>query len=92
LYGLAIKSPEELMDPELRQLRGWSFDRLEWEVTGNIAYRRFCRIDGEKVPDALLVPSVEKHIEVFGKAPALAATDRGFYSTAGEARIRASSA
>lgn len=98
LYGIAVKSPDELMDPELRRVdavlddpvlvdvvfaamqkrwpqsakrgrrgtpaevtlrmlvlrrfRDWTFERLEWEVTGNIAYRRFCRIDGQKVPDA----------------------------------------
>jgi IS5 family transposase len=35
----------------------------------------------------LLVPAVERHIEVFGKPPTLAATDRGFYSGAGVKRI-----
>lgn len=106
LYGIAIKSPEELMDPELRRvdgiladaelvdivfaamqrrwpqsakrgrkgtpaevalrmlvlrkLRDWTFERLEWEVTGNIAYRRFCRIDGQKVPDAKTVIRLEQ--------------------------------
>ncbi len=35
----------------------------------------------------LLVPSVERHIEVFGSAPHLAATDRGFFSVDGERRI-----
>ena len=29
----------------LKHLRGWSYDQLEWEVTGNLVYRRFCRID-----------------------------------------------
>lgn len=37
----------------------------------------------------LLVPAVERHIEVFGKAPTMAATDRGFYSGAGVKRIEA---
>ena len=36
----------------LKHLRGWSYDQLEWEVTGNLVYRRFCRIDAGKVPDA----------------------------------------
>ena len=36
----------------LKHLRDWSFDELEWEVKGNLVYRRFCRIDGQKVPDA----------------------------------------
>lgn len=106
LYGIAIKSPEELMDAELRRvdviladgelvdivfaamqrrwpqsakrgrkgtpaevalrmlvlrkLRAWTFERLEWEVTGNIAYRRFCRIDGRKVPDAKTMIRLEQ--------------------------------
>lgn len=36
----------------LKHLKGWSYDQLEWEVTGNLVYRRFCRIDARKVPDA----------------------------------------
>lgn len=36
----------------LKHLRHWSYDRLQWEVTGNVAYRKFCRIGGGKVPDA----------------------------------------
>ena len=36
---------------------------------------------------ALLVPSVERHIEIFGSAPTLVSTDRGFYSAAGVQRI-----
>jgi transposase-like protein DUF772 len=35
----------------------------------------------------LLVPSVEHHIAVFGHAPDLASTDRGFFSLEGERRI-----
>jgi IS5 family transposase len=35
----------------------------------------------------LLVPSVERHIEVFARPPHLAATDRGFFSLDGERRI-----
>jgi IS5 family transposase len=35
----------------------------------------------------LLVCSVERHIELFGRAPYLAATDRGFFSNDGERRI-----
>lgn len=35
----------------LKHLRKWSYEQLEWEVTGNIVYRYFCRIDGGKVPD-----------------------------------------
>jgi len=35
----------------LKHLRGWSYEQLQWEVTGNYVYRRFCRIDGGTVPD-----------------------------------------
>jgi IS5 family transposase len=35
----------------------------------------------------LLVPSVERHVAVFGHAPHLASTDRGFFSLEGERRI-----
>jgi hypothetical protein len=34
-----------------------------------------------------LVPSVEHHRALFGRAPRLVATDRGFYSTRGERRL-----
>src|SRR5579863_4547199 len=33
----------------LKHLRCWSYERLEWEVTGNLVYRRFCRIGAAKV-------------------------------------------
>jgi IS5 family transposase len=36
----------------LKHLRDWSYEELEWEVTGNLVYRHFCRIGGGKVPDA----------------------------------------
>ena len=36
----------------LQHLRNWSYDDLEREVTGSLVYRRFCRIDAGKVPDA----------------------------------------
>ncbi|HEX4815916.1 MAG TPA: ISNCY family transposase [Nonomuraea sp.] len=36
----------------LKHLRGWSYDDLEREVQGSLVYRRFCRIDAGKVPDA----------------------------------------
>jgi IS5 family transposase len=36
----------------LKHLREWSYDALEREVNGSLVYRRFCRIDGGKVPDA----------------------------------------
>jgi IS5 family transposase len=37
---------------ELRYLHDWSFDECEREVRGSLVYRAFCRIDGERVPDA----------------------------------------
>jgi transposase, IS5 family len=36
----------------LKHLRCWSYETLQWEVTGNLGYRHFCRIDAGKVPDA----------------------------------------
>jgi transposase, IS5 family len=36
----------------LKHLKGWSFEQLEWEVKGNVAYRHFCRIHAGKVPDS----------------------------------------
>jgi IS5 family transposase len=36
----------------LKHLRGWSYEQLQWEMTGNFVYRRFCRIDGGDAPDA----------------------------------------
>lgn len=36
----------------LKHIRSWSYEQLQWEVTGNYVYRRFCRIDGGDVPDA----------------------------------------
>lgn len=36
----------------LKHLRDWSFETCEREVRGSLVYRAFCRIDGERVPDA----------------------------------------
>jgi IS5 family transposase len=36
----------------LKHLYDWSFDETEREVRGGLVYRAFCRIDGERVPDA----------------------------------------
>lgn len=35
----------------LKHLRNWSYQALEREVRGNVVYREFTRIRGEKVPD-----------------------------------------
>ena len=36
----------------LKHRYDWSFDECEREVRGSLVYRAFCRIDGERVPDA----------------------------------------
>ncbi|MGH7302864.1 MAG: ISNCY family transposase, partial [Candidatus Rokuibacteriota bacterium] len=36
----------------LKHLSDWSFEACEREVRGSLVYRAFCRIDGERVPDA----------------------------------------
>jgi IS5 family transposase len=36
----------------LKHLKGWSYEQLECEVRGSVAYRHFCRIGGGTVPDA----------------------------------------
>jgi IS5 family transposase len=36
----------------LKHLYDWSFDECERVVRGSLVYRAFCRIDGERVPDA----------------------------------------
>ena len=36
----------------LKHLHDWSFEGCEREVRGSLLYRAFCRIDGERVPDA----------------------------------------
>jgi IS5 family transposase len=36
----------------LKHLYDWSFDECEREVRANLVYRAFCRVEGERVPDA----------------------------------------
>jgi transposase, IS5 family len=36
----------------LKHLFDWSFDECEREVRANLVYRAFCRIEGDRVPDA----------------------------------------
>jgi transposase, IS5 family len=36
----------------LKHLHDWSFDECEREVRGSLVHRAFCRLDGERVPDA----------------------------------------
>jgi len=47
----------------LKHIRQWSFEELEWEVTGNVAYRAFCRIDSGKVPDAKTMIRINQAID-----------------------------
>jgi IS5 family transposase len=47
----------------LKHMKAWSYAQLEWEVTGNVVYRRFCRIDGTKVPDAKTMIRQNKLLE-----------------------------
>jgi IS5 family transposase len=49
-YGTAAEVVLRLL--VLKHMKRWSYEQLEWEVTGNVVYRRFCRIDATKVPDA----------------------------------------
>jgi transposase, IS5 family len=39
----------------LKHLKAWSYEQLEREVRGSVAYRHFCRIGGGTVPDAKTV-------------------------------------
>jgi IS5 family transposase len=41
-------------------------------------------LDGNPSDGKLLIPALKRHIERFGRAPRLAATDRGFWSAANE--------
>jgi IS5 family transposase len=50
----------------LKHLKSWSYEQLQWEVTGNLVYRHFCRIDGGKVPDAKTMVRLGQLLE--GKA------------------------
>jgi IS5 family transposase len=50
----------------LRYMKDWSYEQLVWEVTGNVVYRRFCRIDGHAVPDPKTL--IKLHAVVDGPA------------------------
>ena len=47
----------------LKHVRQWTFDELQWEVTGNVAYRAFCRIDSGRVPDAKTMIRINQAID-----------------------------
>jgi IS5 family transposase len=44
-------------------------------------------VDEARSDSGLLVPAVEVHMRLFGRAPRLVATDRGFFSIRGERRL-----
>src|SRR5580693_6343904 len=66
----------------LKHLKSWSYEQLEWEVTGNLVYRHFCRIDGGKVPDAKTMVRLGQLLDsevlkaVFDRVVAIAARRR----------------
>jgi IS5 family transposase len=53
----------------LKHVRNWSYDTLEREVRANLAYRDFCRIGLNKVPDAKTLARIGQAIdsEVIGE-------------------------
>jgi Transposase domain (DUF772) len=50
--GSAPPRPSRSGCSSFKHLYHWSFDECEREVRGGLVYRAFCRIDGERVPDA----------------------------------------
>jgi hypothetical protein len=64
----------------LKHLYDWSFDECEREVRGHLVYRAFCRIDGERVPDAktlLLVALTQERVRGHRLPPGAATSLRG---------------
>jgi transposase, IS5 family len=47
----------------LKHVRNWSYDTLEREVRANLAYRDFCRIGLDKVPDAKTMARIGQALE-----------------------------
>jgi IS5 family transposase len=46
----------------LKHLKGWSYEQLEWEVRGSVAYRHFCRVGGGTVPDSKTLVRLGQHL------------------------------
>jgi transposase, IS5 family len=65
----------------LKHVRQWSFEELQWEVTGNVAYRAFCRIDSGKVPDAKTMIRINQALDA-------ATLRRVFERVVDEAKLR----
>ena len=47
----------------LKHVRQWSIEELEWEATGDLAYRAFCRIDSGRVLDAKTMIRINQAID-----------------------------
>src|SRR3989449_774252 len=47
----------------LKHLKGWSYEQLEWEVRGSVAYRHFCRLGSGTVPDGKTLVRVGQLLE-----------------------------
>src|SRR5881397_2279846 len=47
----------------LKHLKTWSYEQLEWEVRGSVAYRHFCRLGSGTVPDGKTLVRVGQLLE-----------------------------
>src|SRR5437899_1356012 len=47
----------------LKHLECWSYEQLEWEVRGSVAYRHFCRLGSGTVPDGKTLVRVGQLLE-----------------------------
>src|ERR671931_286910 len=55
----------------LKHLKGWSYEQLEWEVRGSVAYRHFCRVGGGTVPDSKTLVRLGQVLDGGGGADSL---------------------
>jgi IS5 family transposase len=62
--------------------------KLLVQDTENKIITRYQVFEGNPCDDVLLVPAVDAHIDMFGRAPKSVATDRGFASPKNEAALR----
>jgi IS5 family transposase len=67
----------------LKHLFDWSFDECEREVRANLVYRVFCRIEGERVPDAKTLIRLAQVLD----GPALKELLARLVAIAGERRV-----
>src|SRR3989441_5463046 len=47
----------------LKHLKTWSYEQLEWEVRGSVAYRHFCRLGSGTVPDGKTLVRLGQFLE-----------------------------